>query len=50
MQNQSTEILLVEDNPHEARLTILSLQERNLANKLKHVDDNFCRSLSAVPA
>jgi two-component system, response regulator len=40
MINQhSVEILLVEDNPDEARLTILSLQERNLANKLTHVDD-----------
>ena len=39
MQNQLVEILLVEDNPHEARLTILSLQEHKLADHLKHVDD-----------
>src|SRR3954463_14021986 len=39
MQNQRVEILLVEDNPHEARLTMLSLQENNLADNLKHVDD-----------
>jgi two-component system response regulator len=39
MQNQRIDILLVEDNPHEARLTIMSLQERDLADNLKHVDD-----------
>ena len=39
MENKRVEILLVEDNPHEARLTIMSLQERNLANNLKHIDD-----------
>lgn len=39
MENQPVEILLVEDNPHEARLTIMSLQERNLAKNLKHIDD-----------
>lgn len=35
----TTEILLVEDNPHEARLTIMSLAEHNLTDNLKHVDD-----------
>jgi len=39
MQNQLVEILLIEDNPHEARLTILSLQDHKLADHLKHVDD-----------
>jgi two-component system response regulator len=39
MQNQRIDILLVEDNPHEARFTIMSLQERGLADNLKHVDD-----------
>ncbi len=39
MQNKDIDILLVEDNPHEARLTILSLSEHNLANNLMHVDD-----------
>ncbi len=33
------EILLVEDNLHEAELTIRSLRKHNLANKLKHIDD-----------
>jgi two-component system, response regulator len=33
------EILLVEDNPHDAEMTIHSLQERNLANKLVWVKD-----------
>jgi two-component system, response regulator len=39
MQNQRVDILLVEDNPHEARLTIMSLQDSGLADNLKHVDD-----------
>ena len=33
------EILFVEDNPHEAELTIRSLKKHNLANTLKHIDD-----------
>lgn len=37
--NNDIDILLVEDNPYEARLTIASLQEHNLANRLHHVDD-----------
>jgi two-component system response regulator len=32
------EILFVEDNLHEAELTIRSLNKHNLANKLKHID------------
>jgi two-component system response regulator len=39
MGNNEIDILLVEDNPYEARLTIESLQEQNLANRLHHVDD-----------
>jgi two-component system response regulator len=39
MQSNLTDILLVEDNPHEAKLTIMSLQEQDLANNLVHVDD-----------
>jgi CheY-like chemotaxis protein len=38
MQNE-VEIILVEDNPHEAELAILSLQKHGLANKLVHIDD-----------
>jgi two-component system response regulator len=37
-QNQ-VEILLVEDNPHEAELTIRGLKKNNLANNLIHIDD-----------
>lgn len=37
--NNQVEILLVEDNPHEAELTIRSLKKHNLANNLKHIDD-----------
>jgi len=33
------EILLIEDNPYEAELTIRSLKKHNLANKLLHIDD-----------
>jgi two-component system response regulator len=39
MQNKLTDILLVEDNPHEAKLTIMSLKENNLPGELIHVDD-----------
>ena len=39
MRNNDVDILLVEDNPYEAKLTIMSLQEQNLANNLHHVDD-----------
>lgn len=33
------EILLVEDNPHDAELTIRALKKHHLANKLFHVQD-----------
>ncbi|MBI1223859.1 MAG: response regulator [Bacteroidetes bacterium] len=33
------EIVLIEDNPHEAELTIRSLKKHNLANRLVHIDD-----------
>ncbi|HWB61905.1 MAG TPA: response regulator [Chitinophagales bacterium] len=33
------DVLLVEDNPHEAELTIRSLKKHNLANNLYHVED-----------
>ncbi|MEJ0106876.1 MAG: response regulator [Bacteroidota bacterium] len=33
------EILFIEDNPHEAELTIRSLKKHNLANKVMHIDD-----------
>jgi len=37
--NQQMEILLVEDNPYDAELTIRALKQRNLANHLLHVED-----------
>lgn len=39
MEQKDVEILFIEDNPHEAELTIRSLKQHNLANKLKHIDD-----------
>lgn len=39
MEPFEIEILLVEDNPHEAELTIRSLKSHHLANKLKLIDD-----------
>lgn len=44
------EILLIEDNPHEAELAIRNLKKHHLANNLVHIDDGaealdfiFCR-------
>ena len=37
--NMPLEILLVEDNPQDAELTIRALKKRNLANHLVHVSD-----------
>ena len=39
MQKSQVEILLIEDNPDEAELTIRSLKKHHLANKLVHFDD-----------
>lgn len=39
MNDEKVEILLVEDNPHDAEMTIRSLKRVNLANKLTHVKD-----------
>lgn len=39
MMNTELEILLVEDNPHDAEFTIRALKKRNLANRLIHVAD-----------
>jgi two-component system, response regulator len=39
MDHNDVEILLIEDNPHEAELTIRSLKKNNLTNKLMHIDD-----------
>jgi two-component system response regulator len=39
MTDYKVEILLVEDNPHDAEMTIRALKKANLANKLIHVKD-----------
>ena len=39
MNNIEVEILLVEDNTHDAEMTIRSLKKMNLANRLVHVQD-----------
>ena len=40
MQNMNeVEVLLVEDNPSDAELTMRALKKRNLANRLFHVKD-----------
>jgi two-component system, response regulator len=37
--NQEVEVLLVEDNPSDAEMTIRALKKNNLANRLLHVKD-----------
>ena len=39
MDNQQVDILLVEDNPYEARLTLMSLEEQNISRNIFHVED-----------
>ncbi|MDB5136518.1 MAG: response regulator [Mucilaginibacter sp.] len=39
MSDNKVEILLVEDNSHDAEMTIRALKKVNLANKLFHVKD-----------
>ncbi len=39
MDDNRVEILLVEDNPHDAEMTIRTLKKINLANKLIHLKD-----------
>ena len=39
MLSHTLEILLVEDNPHDAELTIRALRKSNLANRVNHVKD-----------
>ena len=39
MSNQHFDILLAEDNPEDAELTIRALKKHNLANNLIHVHD-----------
>jgi two-component system response regulator len=39
MDDSKVEVLLVEDNPHDAEMTIRALKKVHLANKLIHVKD-----------
>lgn len=39
MDDNKVEILLVEDNPHDAEMTIRTLKKINLANRLIHLKD-----------
>lgn len=39
MDNIAVEVLLVEDNPRDAELTIRALKRHHLANQLFHVED-----------
>jgi two-component system response regulator len=39
IESHLVEILLIEDNPHEAELAIRNLKKHHLANNLIHIDD-----------
>lgn len=39
MEHSEFEIILVEDNPNDAELTIRALKKNNLANKIVHLKD-----------
>lgn len=39
MEHKITELLLVEDNPYDAELTLSALRQKNLANHVAHVED-----------
>lgn len=39
IMDAAVEILLIEDNPHDAELTIRALKKNNLANNLLHLQD-----------
>lgn len=56
MNNNIVEILLVEDNPDDAGLTIRALKKYNLANHLLHLQDGeealnfiFSPNLTSIP-
>ncbi|MDP8221290.1 MAG: response regulator [Candidatus Stygibacter frigidus] len=51
MEKEKVEILLVEDNPNDVRLTLRALKKRNLVNEIKVVTDGvealdyiYCRN------
>ena len=39
MKNDEIEIVLIEDNPYDAELTIRALKKNNIANNLIHLSD-----------
>jgi two-component system, response regulator len=39
MEPNAVEILLVEDNPNDAELTIRALRKNNFANRIQHISD-----------
>ncbi len=39
MENSEVEILLIEDNPHDAEMTIRALKKNNLVNNIVHLED-----------
>lgn len=39
MDNQEVEILIIEDNPNDAELTLRALRKQNLANNVVHLHD-----------
>lgn len=54
MGHNGIEILLVEDNPNDAELTIRALKKNNLANNITHLEDGaaaldylFCEGIYA---
>ena len=56
MENNAVEILLIEDNPDDAGLTIRALKKYNLANNLLHLQDGeeainfiFSQKLTGMP-
>ena len=56
MHNQEVEIILVEDNPDDAGLTIRALKKYNLANHLLHLQDGeealnfiFSEKMTSLP-
>lgn len=55
METKAVDILLVEDSPYDAELTITSLMSKNITNRIEHVEDGaealdfiFCRGRYAL--
>ena len=39
MKNSEVEILLIEDNPHDAEMTMRALRKNNILNNIVHLED-----------